>query len=137
MYFTVLEIIQEPVNPCQPSPCGPNALCKVIGESPSCSCLPEFVGSPPSCRPECVSNSECPTNLACINQKCKDPCPGSCGYNADCKVVSHALMCSCPFGQTGDPFTSCNPIKGKLYFILFIYYLYFYLMVFNSACLIT
>lgn len=104
---------QAPVDPCQPSPCGSNAMCKIIGESPSCTCLPDFIGNPPNCRPECVSNSECASNLACINQKCKDPCPGGCGYNADCKVISHALVCSCPYGQTGDPLTSCSPIKGK------------------------
>lgn len=104
----------SPVDPCTPSPCGPYSVCKVIGESPSCICQSNYVGTAPNCRPECVSNSECPSNLACVNQKCKDPCPGSCGYNADCKIISHALVCSCPFGQTGDPLISCNPIKGKL-----------------------
>jgi hypothetical protein len=96
-----------PVNPCQPSPCGPNSQCREVGDSPSCSCLPGFVGSPPNCRPECVSNSECPSNLACINQKCKDPCPGTCGTNAECRVVSHTPMCVCAIGYTGDPFTQC------------------------------
>ena len=75
-----------------------------------CSCLSNFMGSPPNCRPECVSNSECPTNLACINRKCKDPCPGVCGQNAHCHVISHTPNCVCSAGQTGDPFTSCNEI---------------------------
>lgn len=101
-----------PVDPCTPSPCGPYSICKVIGDSPSCTCQTEYIGAPPNCRPECISNSECPSNLACVNQRCKDPCPGSCGYNADCKVISHALVCSCPFGQTGDPLVSCAPVKG-------------------------
>ncbi|KAJ4432717.1 hypothetical protein ANN_21354 [Periplaneta americana] len=96
-----------PQNPCQPSPCGPNAVCQVAGDSPSCSCLPDFTGSPPNCRPECVSNSECASHLACINQKCRDPCPGSCGANAECRVVSHTPNCICPSGFTGDPFTQC------------------------------
>lgn len=99
--------VVEPVNPCQPSPCGPNAQCQVINESPSCSCLQEFIGSPPNCRPECVSNSECSSHLACINQKCRDPCPGSCGVNAECRVVSHTPMCVCTTGYFGDPFTQC------------------------------
>lgn len=102
-----------PVDPCTPSPCGPYSICKVIAESPSCTCQPDFIGAPPGCRPECISNTECASNKACINQKCKDPCPGSCGYNADCKIISHALICSCPFGQTGDPLVSCNPVKGN------------------------
>lgn len=96
-----------PVNPCDPSPCGPNSQCRVAGESPSCSCLPEFIGSPPNCRPECVSNSECPSQLACINQKCKDPCPGTCGTNAECHVVSHTPNCVCLPGFIGDPFYQC------------------------------
>lgn len=98
----------ENPNPCQPSPCGPNAECRVAGSSPSCSCLPQFIGSPPNCRPECVSNAECPSNLACINQKCKDPCPGVCGLNAECRVVSHAPNCVCLPNYFGDPFSQCT-----------------------------
>lgn len=101
----------EIINVCKPSPCGPNALCQVINDSPSCTCLPGFINSPPNCRPECVSNSECLAHHACINQKCKDPCPGSCGENADCRVVSHTPMCVCSIGYTGDPFTQCVPFQ--------------------------
>lgn len=99
---------REPTNPCQPSPCGPNAECRAVGDSPSCSCLREYIGSPPNCRPECVSNSECASSLACIRQKCKDPCPGLCGSNAECRVISHSPMCVCLIGYTGDPFTLCS-----------------------------
>jgi hypothetical protein len=95
---------------CQPSTCGPNAECKIINDFPSCSCLPEFMGSPPNCKPECISNGECSSQLACINQKCKDPCIGSCGSNTDCFVVSHTPMCTCVQAYTGDPFTQCNPV---------------------------
>lgn len=102
-----------PQNPCQPSPCGPNAVCQVAGDSPSCSCLPDYTGSPPNCRPECVSNSECASHLACINLKCRDPCPGSCGANAECRVVSHTPTCVCAAGFTGDPFTQCVVQQGK------------------------
>lgn len=100
--------VQEPIDPCRPSPCGPNAECRAVGDSPSCSCLADYVGNPPNCKPECVSNSECPSNLACINLHCKDPCPGACGQNAECRVVSHAPMCICLDGYEGDPFTRCN-----------------------------
>lgn len=95
-------------NPCQPSPCGPNSECRVTGESYSCICVRDYVGSPPNCRPECVSNSECPSNLACINLKCKDPCAGACGLNSECRVVSHTPMCICLSGYTGDPFSQCT-----------------------------
>lgn len=103
---------REPINPCQPSPCGPNAECRPIGETPSCSCLRDFIGTPPNCKPECISNSECSSHLACINQKCKDPCPGSCGQNAECRVVSHTPMCICNVGYVGDPFTQCTIVQS-------------------------
>ena len=95
-------------NPCIPSPCGPNAQCKHTGDSPSCSCLPNFVGSPPSCRPECISNGECSSHLACINNKCKDPCPGSCGDNTQCHVISHSPNCACLPNFVGNPFFRCE-----------------------------
>lgn len=98
----------EQVNPCISSPCGPNAECKVNGNSHSCSCLNDFIGNPPNCRPECISNSECPSNLACIKLHCRDPCPGSCGFNAECHVVSHTPVCVCLNGYEGDPFVQCH-----------------------------
>ena len=105
-------IIEQPLqsppsDPCQPSPCGSNAQCRVVGDQASCSCLPEMIGNPPNCRPECITNSECSSHLACINQKCRDPCPGACGLNAECRVVSHSPMCICMIGYTGDPFNQC------------------------------
>ncbi|KAL1451865.1 hypothetical protein WDU94_006201 [Cyamophila willieti] len=103
------EDVPEPVNPCYPSPCGPYSQCRDIGGSPSCSCLPSYIGVPPNCRPECVMNSECPSHEACINEKCQDPCPGSCGYNADCKVINHTPICTCPQGYIGDAFSGCYP----------------------------
>lgn len=106
--------LPEPVgNPCVPSPCGPNSQCQVKGDTPSCSCLPEFIGSPPNCKPECISNSECSYNKACVYMKCKDPCPGSCGQNAICQVVSHVPRCSCLSGYIGDPFIQCYIQQGK------------------------
>jgi len=111
--------LAAPTNPCQPSPCGPNAACQVAGESPSCSCLPDFTGSPPNCRPECVSNAECASHLACISLKCQDPCPGSCGINAECRVVSHTPNCICVSGFSGDPFRQCVvPQRKHRYSIL-------------------
>lgn len=105
------EPIPQPArDPCVPSPCGPNSQCRDIGGSPSCSCLPNFLGTPPSCRPECTINSECGSQQACINQKCRDPCPGSCGINTLCFVRAHTPICTCQTGFTGDPFVVCNPI---------------------------
>ena len=95
-------------DPCNPSPCGPYSQCVPLDNTASCSCLPTYIGSPPQCRPECLVNSDCPLHLACSNQKCIDPCPGSCGFNALCRVQNHAPICSCPPDMTGDPFYQCS-----------------------------
>ena len=97
-------------NPCAGNPCGHNGICQVIGDRASCSCKPDFVGRPPQCRPECISHGECSTNKACLDYKCKDPCPGVCGVNAFCKVVIHNPICGCSEGYTGDPFKRCHLI---------------------------
>lgn len=93
---------------CNPSPCGPNSVCKQFDNQPACKCLPTFLGTPPNCRPECATNSDCPGNMACIKQKCLDPCQGSCGTNANCITVNHSPLCTCPAGSTGDPFNACT-----------------------------
>lgn len=113
-YQIVYPVVADiPKNPCLPSPCGPFSQCREIGNIPSCTCLPDYIGAPPACRPECTINSDCPSNLACINKKCKDPCPGSCGLNAQCIVQNHTPICSCFENYAGDAFTECRPI-GKL-----------------------
>ncbi|XP_031635513.1 neurogenic locus notch homolog protein 1-like, partial [Contarinia nasturtii] len=100
--------VQPNENLCIPNPCGPHSECKVINESPACSCLPGYLGSPPTCRVECSINSECPANRACMNQKCVDPCPGSCGINARCEVINHRPVCTCDTQYSGDPFQGCS-----------------------------
>lgn len=117
--YSVMFSFLEPIfdgpkgNPCIPSPCGPNSQCKVVGEAPACSCLPNYIGVAPNCRPECSINAECPGNLACQNEKCVDPCPGSCGFNAECSVGYHVALCNCVPGYTGDPFSGCSRIECK------------------------
>lgn len=97
-------------NPCRPSPCGQNSQCRNVNGQAVCSCVVGYVGSPPSCRPECSVNSDCVQNMACTNFKCKDPCPGTCGLGARCNVVNHNPICSCPQRMTGDPFVRCYEI---------------------------
>lgn len=94
-------------NPCSPSPCGPNSVCRVINQQPVCSCVAGYLGAPPACRPECTVSSDCPLSEACSNQKCVNPCPGSCGFSTICNVVNHNPICSCLPGFTGDPFVRC------------------------------
>lgn len=123
---------QPPQNPCQPSPCGPNSQCREINGHAVCSCLTGFVGSPPTCRPECMVSSDCAQDRACVKQKCIDPCPGTCGVNARCQVVNHNPICSCPPGFTGDPFARCIQQESKHFFsYLFLFYSLFNLKLFS------
>lgn len=108
--FLVPNVALQPErDPCIPSPCGANSICQLIGETAACSCSPNYIGSPPNCRPECTINSDCPRNKACIREKCKDPCLGSCGFEAICSVFNHVPICTCREGYTGNPFEQCRP----------------------------
>lgn len=110
----ILAVPSPPSDPCFPSPCGPNSQCRNINGYPSCSCMINYIGTPPNCRPECVIPADCPSNQACIREKCQDPCPGSCGLYADCTVHNHIPTCRCIEGYTGDPFVGCQPVPiGK------------------------
>lgn len=99
---------------CNPSPCGPNSICQEINQQSVCSCIIGYIGSPPTCRPECVVSSDCILSKACSNQKCRDPCSGTCGISAKCHVVNHNPICSCPPGFTGNPFVQCSQIRKYL-----------------------
>lgn len=109
--------LDETRDPCIPSPCGMNSICRNVGTQAACSCSPGYLGNPPNCRPECVTNQDCISSLSCINEKCTDPCPGSCGQNARCSVFNHVAVCTCLDGYKGDPFTSCvlKPQLGTSY----------------------
>ena len=111
--------VSQSGNPCSPNPCGPNSQCRVIGSQPACSCLLNFIGRPPNCRPECVDNSDCFHSAACINQRCKNPCPGACGELARCTVQSHVPICTCPEGYEGDATVRCilAPPPSKFLFV--------------------
>lgn len=102
----------EIVPVCNPNPCGLNSQCRDNNGVAICSCLPEFVGNAPACRPECVVNSECSMNKACINKKCVSPCVGVCGEYADCSVHNHSPFCMCQNGYSGNAFVRCYPITA-------------------------
>lgn len=108
IFIFTLSAQDELIDVCNPSPCGLNSHCKVINNQPVCSCLSNYIGAPPNCKPECVVNSDCKTNRACVNNRCVNPCPRPCGSNSECKVINHSPVCSCRQGYTGDPFISCT-----------------------------
>ena len=107
---------RPPKDPCNPSPCGENTQCFVLDGGAICECMSDYVGDPlSSCKPECLLSTDCAYDKACINMKCKDPCPNACGTNAECRVGNnHNPICSCPAGYTGNPFEYCT-FKRKCY----------------------
>lgn len=107
----ILILAPQVTDPCNPSPCGPNSRCRQSNGHATCSCITGYIGSPPSCRPECAVSSDCPLNEACSNQKCRDPCLGTCGLQATCNVINHNPICSCASTMTGDPFIQCQIIR--------------------------
>lgn len=111
-----IRIVPEPeIHLCHPSPCGPYSQCKEVDDRAVCSCLENYIGSPPGCRPECTINSECMLDRACVNHRCVDPCASSiCGDQARCQAINHNPICSCPMGYVGDPFVRCTPQESKL-----------------------
>lgn len=102
--------IEQPAHPCQPSPCGPNSQCVERNGNAVCSCIIGYLGSPPNCRLECYTSTDCAQVHACINNKCVDPCPGACGSNALCQAVQHRAHCECQRGFSGNPYTICSRI---------------------------
>lgn len=91
--------------------CGPNAVCN---ENKVCSCIDDYHGDPYiGCRPECILNSDCARDKACIRNKCTNSCSGICGQNALCEVFNHIPICQCPAGMSGNAFIACNPVQSK------------------------
>lgn len=90
--------------PCKEmNPCGANTRCEVVSGVARCTCLPGFKGRPlDGCRHECDSDFDCPQHQACsASFRCEDPCATKCGENAECNVVNHRAICTCP--KVSDP----------------------------------
>ena len=103
---------------CSPllSTCGKGAVCNGINHKAICECPPGYGGN---ARVSCVllgckSNSDCPTNKACINDRCENPCAvNPCTGNMDCNVYNHIVECACPSGYIGDTKLGCTKLTEK------------------------
>jgi hypothetical protein len=112
IYIGIVVYYPEIPMPCNPSPCGENAICREKNGVGSCSCMPDFYGDPNiQCRPECITNNDCDTSKACVHKKCSDPCVGMCGANSVCRVINHTPRCNCIEGYTGNPQRQCYEIR--------------------------
>ncbi len=109
----------ERPDPCDPSPCGPGAICTVnFNGNPICRCEPGLIPKPDTitgCGPECVRDPDCSTGFICQNQRCverPDPCqPSPCGPNTMCMENSLGNpICRCVAGYIPmpDTITGCQ-----------------------------
>ena len=102
-------------NPCLVNdPCATNAECYAERHQAYCRCPSGLLGDGHN---ECFvvgcrANSECPSDRACINMKCIDPCvfDNPCAPKAECINRDHQTLCRCPPGTYGDPNQQCFPI---------------------------
>jgi hypothetical protein len=102
-------INRECIDSCKYTQCGRNAMCRSdYNHHARCYCLDGFRGNPLiGCdRPECTLNSDCPNHLACVSEKCTDPC--NCGTGAICRVENHIASCQCQPGFNGDAYKGCT-----------------------------
>jgi len=108
-------------DPCDPSPCGPGAIC-TVGPSgnPICRCEPGLIPNPDTitgCKPECIIDPDCPgRDYICQNQKCvlkPDPCdPSPCGPGTMCmtnKLGNPICRCLAGLVPKPDTITGCGP----------------------------
>lgn len=94
------------VNPCATYPitCGASKKCEVRHHHAMCVCKGFVVNNMGelTCKPdtiECGRDDECPSNRACVNSLCQDPCRISkkplCGADKTCEVLNHKPICLC------------------------------------------
>ena len=112
--ITLFHLLDEPKpDICSPGSCGPGALASPSQGVCKCTCSPGLQGDPyhHGCKPECIINTDCTRDLACSNNKCVNPCPGTCGQHATCSVINHIPTCVCKQGFVGNAFEEC--VKSK------------------------
>lgn len=113
------------INPCvYGKKCAARAECIARDHDAFCKCPQGFVGNPEvNCalepKLECSQDSDCsPNNLACINNKCQNPCDElkPCSQPAKCQVIPstpvRTMVCICPDGYISSGNGACRPIES-------------------------
>lgn len=85
--------------------CEENKKCETRRHRPVCVCKAGFVVNEYgelTCAPdkrECQRNDECASNMACMENKCKNPCVSgrepACPADKACQVLDHKPLCIC------------------------------------------
>ncbi len=81
-------------DPCQPSPCGPGAVCTLnLAGNPICRCERGLIPKPDTitgCGPECVRDPDCQTGYVCqvvpITRLSDRICLPGRAHNPDCQT---------------------------------------------------
>lgn len=100
------------IDPCTTqNACASNAVCRVSEHRVLCLCPDGYRGEPTKeCKKsECTFDNDCDVDKRCESGSCRNPClqPGSCGINAQCRVVNREAQCSCPPSHFGNPKIEC------------------------------
>src|SRR5207249_5894442 len=107
------------------SPCARDAICTVTRHVAQCDCPrgTSLISSQIACEKidvnvgGCQTDADCPSQLACINSQCQNPCSvlKPCGSNAECRVLDYvpwrAMICLCPTGYAGDANRGCVKVE--------------------------
>lgn len=110
---------------CDAETCAETAICRGQNHQPICECRHETTGNPyVACEevrrppePECSSDQDCPTKLACFNGRCENPCAKSnvCLPDQVCTVIDtlpvRTMMCRCDNDMIVDGSGRCVAIK--------------------------
>ena len=93
---------------CRSESCHSSAQCDTVAGKALCTCPVDTVGDPytSGCRTNgtCPNgNKDCPSEAACSNGRCINPCDGYCGPNTECRCTNHIPVCSCPPNFAPNP----------------------------------
>lgn len=112
------------INPCvYEHPCASDAQCRIKNHVALCRCPPGMSGNPYTfCQEErkveCHEDADCPSILACFNNRCQNPCTvlEPCERPANCESIStlpvRTMICMCPSGYISDGVGKCKPIPA-------------------------
>jgi hypothetical protein len=113
------------VHVCRESnPCASNAICSGRDHAAQCTCPENLSDGNPytycykvelEALPECKFDSDCPSQTACIDESCLNPCNKlkPCAHNARCKVLDsvpvRTMVCECEEGVL-DTYGECRKL---------------------------
>lgn len=109
---------------CDEDSCAVTAICRGQNHQPKCVCPTDTTGNPyieclSKPLPGCRSDSECPSQLICLNGACQNPCRNTdiCHPDQECKVLDtlpfRTLLCQCPQDTFIDTTGRCVSISQQ------------------------